>query len=86
MKFHVMDRTWVTEDDLKYDIDRLERVQRSAGRFITRDYKSREEGCITKMLTDLGLSSLEERRRQQRLTLLYKVVKGMCRLLISNTI
>ena len=28
------------------------------------------------MLTDLGLSSLEERRRQQRLTLLYKVVKG----------
>ena len=54
---------------LKCDIDRLERVQRSAARFITRDYKSREEGCFTKMLTDLGLSSLEERRRQQRLTL-----------------
>ena len=28
------------------------------------------------MLTDLGLSSLEEGRRPQRLTLLYKVVKG----------
>ena len=61
---------------LKCDIDRLERVQRSAARFITRDYKSREEGCVTKMLNDLRLSSLEERRRQQRLTLLYKVVKG----------
>ena len=61
---------------LKCDIDRLERVQRSAARFITMGYKSREDGCVTKMLTDLGLSSLEERRRQQRLTLLYKVVKG----------
>ena len=28
------------------------------------------------MLTDIGLPSLEERSRQQRLTLLYKVVKG----------
>ena len=28
------------------------------------------------MLTDLDLPSLEERRRQQRLTFLYKVVKG----------
>ena len=44
--------------------------------FITRDYKSREEECVTKMLTDLGLPLLEETRRQQRLTLLDKVVKG----------
>ena len=28
------------------------------------------------MLTDLDLPSLEERRRQQRLTFLYKLVKG----------
>ena len=38
---------------LKCGIDRLERVQRSAARFITGDYKSRQEGCVTKMLTDL---------------------------------
>ena len=61
---------------LKNDIDRLERVQRSAARFITGDYKSRHEGCVTNMLDDLDLPSLEERRRQQRLTFLYKVVKG----------
>ena len=61
---------------LKNDIDRLERVQRSAARFITGDYKSRHEGCVTNMLTDLDLPSLEKRRRQQRLTFLYKVVKG----------
>ena len=58
------------------DIDRLERIQRSAARFITRDYRSRQEGCVTKMLQELDLPTLQERRRQQRLTFLYKVVKG----------
>ena len=61
---------------LQTDKDRLERVQRSAARFITGDYRSRQEGCITKMLQDLDLPTLQERRRQQRLTFLYKVVKG----------
>jgi hypothetical protein len=58
------------------DIDKLERVQRSAARFITRDYKSRQEGCVTAMLDDLNLPTLQERRRHQRLTFLYKVVEG----------
>ena len=56
---------------LKNDINRLERVQRSVARFITGDYKSRHEGCVTNMLTDLDLPSIVE-----RLTFLYKVVKG----------
>ena len=62
-------------NELSEYIDRLERVQRSAARFFTGDYKSRHEECVTNMLTDLDLPSLEERRRQQRLTFLYKVVK-----------
>ena len=37
------------------DIDRLERIQRSAARFITRDYRSGQEGCVTKMLQELDL-------------------------------
>ena len=49
---------------LKNDIDRLKRVQRSAARFITGDYKFRHEGCVTNMLDDLDLPSIEERRRQ----------------------
>ena len=32
------------------DINKLERIQRRAARFITGDYKSREEGSVTKML------------------------------------
>ena len=62
---------------LKKDIDRLERVQRQAARFITKDYKSREEGCVGKMLKDLGLPPLQERRKQQRLTTLYKISHGL---------
>ena len=61
---------------LKNDTDRLERAQRSAARFITGDYKSRHKGYVTNMLDILDLPSLEERRRQQRLAFLYKVVKG----------
>ncbi|XP_076461774.1 uncharacterized protein LOC143294228 [Babylonia areolata] len=44
-------------------------------RFITRDYKSRNPGCVTKMLEDLNLAPLEERRRQQRLNLLHKTAE-----------
>ena len=66
----------IWDSNLQTDIDRLERVQRSAARFITGEDRSRQEGCITKMLHDLDLPSLQERRRQQRLTFLYKVVKG----------
>ena len=44
---------------LKCDIARLG-TERSAAKFITRDYKYSQEGCVTKMLTELGLPSLEK--------------------------
>jgi hypothetical protein len=44
---------------LKTDVDRLERIQYQAARFITCDYKTREPGCITKMLIDLELPTLD---------------------------
>ena len=62
---------------LKQDIDKLERVQRQAARFITGDYKTREEGCVTRMLETLELSSLEQRRSFNRLVFMYKVVEGL---------
>ena len=34
----------------KRDIDQLEKIQRSAARFITKDYKSRHDGCVTEMM------------------------------------
>jgi hypothetical protein len=37
------------------EITKLESIQRRGARFITKDYKSREEGCMTKMLNELNL-------------------------------
>jgi hypothetical protein len=59
------------------DTNKLEKIQRRAARFITGDYKSSEEGSVTKMLAELELESLQSRRTSQRLILLYKVVEGL---------
>jgi hypothetical protein len=60
----------------KNDIEKLEKIQRRGARFINNDYRSREEGCIAKMLKELNLTILEERRKQQRLIFFYKVAEG----------
>lgn len=59
------------------DISRLERIQRGAARFITGNYKDRQPGCVTKMLEDLNLPSLQNRRQQNRLCQMYKVAGGL---------
>ena len=48
---------------LQQDIDRLHRVQRRGARFITGDYKSRSPGCVTQMLVEHNLLSMQERRK-----------------------
>jgi hypothetical protein len=59
------------------NINRLERIQRQAARFITGDYRSREEGSVSNMLEKLDLQELKERRTSQKLIFLYKVVEGL---------
>ena len=54
------------------DIDSLEQVQRRAARFTTGDYHT--TSSVTAMLADLGWKRLEDRRKDLRLTLLYKIV------------
>ena len=58
------------------DIELLERVQRQAARFMLGDYRSREDGCVTDMLSVLDLPILQDRRRANRLTYLFKIAKG----------
>ena len=48
------------------DIEKLERVQSQATRFIAKDYRTREPGCVNRMLQDLSLSPLAERPAQER--------------------
>ncbi len=59
---------------LKKDTDKLEKLQRKAARFTTSNYD--RTSSVTKMLSDLGWFKLADRRRDLRLALLYKVVKG----------
>ena len=61
---------------LKQDIDKLEHVQRQAAHFITGDYKTREEGCVTRMLETIELSSLEQRRSFNRLVFIAVYVQS----------
>ena len=58
-------------------IEKIERVQRQAARFIHNDYKSREEGIMTKMLKDLDLPTLQQRRKVLRLTFLFKIAENL---------
>ena len=67
----------VWDSHYRTDIDRLERIQSKAARFINQDFHSRETGCVSAMLRDLGLPSLQERRRQLRLIFMFKVVEGL---------
>jgi hypothetical protein len=60
----------------KNDINKLENLQRRGARFITKDYKSREEGSMTKMLRDLDLPLLQTRRQHQRLISFTKWLRG----------
>ena len=39
--------------------------------------RDRFPGCVINMLRDLGLQSLQNRRKQQRLTIFFKIVRGL---------
>jgi hypothetical protein len=55
----------------------LEAVQRKAARYVNNNYTERTPGTVTTMLRNLGWSSLEDRRRINRLTMLYKIDNNM---------
>ena len=59
------------------EIAMLESVQRQAARFITRDYRSRDPGSMSRMLKELNLPTLQQRRKNSRLTFLYKIAEGL---------
>lgn len=51
----------------KLEIDKIERNQRQSARFITGDYRSKEEEWVTNMLQHLELPPLKQRRETKRL-------------------
>ena len=59
--------------------DELENVQKRAARFVTRNY-SYETGSMTGILEELKWETLQKRRKDNRLILLYKGLKGKARI------
>ena len=59
--------------------DELENVQKRAARFVTRNY-SYETGSMTGILEELKWETLQKRRKDYRLILLYKGLKGNARI------
>ena len=55
--------------------EKLEHVQNRAARWALRE-RSRDAATVSTMLQQLGWSTLAERRRRQRVTLLWKVLTG----------
>ena len=58
----------------KVDIDKLEKIQRRAARFVQGDYK--QTSSVTAMIDNLEWPSLEERRKQLRINYLIKIMTG----------
>ena len=67
----------IWDPHFKTDIDRVEKIQSRAIRFIQRDYHSRDHGCVERMRHQLHLQTLQDRRRDIRLTLFFKIVQGL---------
>ena len=59
----------------KQNVHRLEQVQRRAARFVCNSYTKTQS--VSALLKQLNWTSLEERRRHQRLILLYKIAEGL---------
>jgi len=58
------------------NINKLEGIQRSAARFILRNYE-RTPGTVTGLLRQLEMETLEERRREMRLCMLFKILNDL---------
>ena len=52
-------------------------IEKKGARFIKGDYYSHNEGCVTEMLCDLDLPTLQQCRKENRLCYLYKIAKGL---------
>ena len=59
------------------NIQQVEKVQRRAARFVTRNYHDRHPGSVTQMVQQLQWEPLQVRRVKIRLVLLYKIQQGL---------
>ena len=73
---HVEYASSVWSPHQNYQVDKLEKVQRKAARFVKNCW-IREEGVMINMLSDLKWDSLQTRREKARLVMFYRVTHGL---------
>ena len=64
------------------DIDKLNKIQRSAARFVTSNYK--KTTSVTSLIQNLGWDDLQLRRKNCRLVCLFKIVNQLVEIPISD--
>ena len=69
---------------LQKDIDRIESIQRRGARLVQKDYQ--RTSSVTSMMNELGWKPLAHRRREQRFTLLIKIINGLVAIPATNHI
>ena len=61
--------------DLQYQVHQLDKVQRSAARFVMNDFS--RFSSVTSMLNHLSWPTLEQRRNYFKLLMLFKLIHGL---------
>ena len=64
------------------DINKLNKTQRAAARFETNNYQ--RKSSVTAQIKDLGRTDLQTRRKNFRLTSLYKILNGLIAVPVSD--
>ena len=67
----------VCDPDKQKDIRLLEKIQSRAASYVTNNYTDRSPGTVTSVLEYLKWTSLEHRRQQIHLGMLYKINNGL---------
>ena len=66
------------------NIDKLERVQRKAARFVCNDYSM--YSSVTNMLNRMHRTTLQVRRENLRLIMIYKIVNNLVEIDTGNSL
>ena len=64
------------------DIDKLEKIQRSAARFVTQNY--RQTASVTSLIQNLGWTDLKTRRKNSGLVSMFKILNKLVEIPIND--
>ena len=64
------------------DIDKLEKIQRSAARFVPQNY--RQTASVTSLIQNLGWTDLKTRRKNSRLVSMFKILNELVEIPIND--